>query len=149
MKGICFEEVMFENVICNLKTQTRRLSKGKPARYKVGETLFLKEPYKDYGDYVLHEYNVDIQTKLEEKWSNKLFMPCKFARYFITINNVLEERLQDITLNDCRKEGIFGLEKDESIQEYKKIINKIYGKNTWASNPPMHVYHFTLNNYLY
>jgi hypothetical protein len=41
MRGICFKESMFNAVINGRKTVTRRMAD----RYKVGEILYLKEPY--------------------------------------------------------------------------------------------------------
>ena len=56
MKGICFKEPLFNAVIAGRKTMTRRIIKCrftignwdetvKCARYKAGETIYLKEPY--------------------------------------------------------------------------------------------------------
>jgi len=74
-------------------------------RYKVGETVYLKEPYFPYCfERALYKYDSKNQFG---KWSNKLFMPEKYARYFIEITGVRCEQLQDISDEDCMKEGIF------------------------------------------
>jgi hypothetical protein len=94
-------------------------------RYKIGETLYLKEPYRvasDLGDILMDikllgrpvpsvEYKYD-NTHSGNYWENKLFMPAILARYFIEITGVRCERLQDISDSDCEKEGIRGEERN-------------------------------------
>jgi len=175
MKGICFKESSFNAVIEGRKTQTRCIVKPqtdspiyklpgsteyfyrengckavmlKP-RYQVGETVYLKEPYKfgEYTDFRVDIFNkysgitrkeiswVEVETdfgishnKMDDiinsiyrrqensksGWLNKLFMPEWCAVKFIKILNVRFERLEDISDEDCAKEGIYidSLEKD-------------------------------------
>lgn len=96
---------------------------------------------------------------------NKLFMPEKYARYFIEITAVRAERLQDITEEDCIKEGIeyspeavpigypFGAvfpynngfhNYTTAKEAYAALINNISGKGTWERNPFVWVYDFRL-----
>ncbi len=137
-------------------------------RYKVGETVYLKEPYiitgQTYEYEYLHENKTDIACiKRNGGYKNKLFMPEKYARYFIKITNVRAERLQDISEEDCIKEGIkvgrcgneskwmkaFYVEGDNqpyitARRAYEMLINKINGKDTWQSNPWVWVYEYEL-----
>lgn len=147
MKGIIFTESNFHLTVQGIKKQTRRIMKPQPdyfrlvgtstinsintpfgthgiitPRYKVGEILYLKEPYQDCPNYHLREecpaldpfntgfiykYSASEQVKEEwPEWKNKLFMPKSAARYFIKITDVRCERLQDISKSDCIKEGI-------------------------------------------
>lgn len=104
--------------------------------YKVGETVYLKEPYQHavafeddgygyfYGTENIEDFSKDFswfknrteddknwikgRIKHGEKKMNKLFMPEVAARYFIKITAVRAERLQDISDADCIKEGING-----------------------------------------
>jgi hypothetical protein len=141
MKGILFTEPLFRKVVSGEKTQTRRIIKkefseihnentsvmelktrdGKFIQpgYRIGETVYLKEPYAfsalhdfvkeiyndnepilyKYSDYPKHIFVKNI-------WQNKLFMPERCARHFIEITGVRVERLQDISDGDCLKEGI-------------------------------------------
>ena len=105
---------------------------GKP-RYKPGETLYLKEPYriiypgantfeielkytykKFLYDYYAFADTAQIKTWVvkrlgEQKksaWCNKLFMPEFIARHYIKITGVRCERLKDISASDCIKEGV-------------------------------------------
>jgi len=194
MKGICFTEPLFPKVIEGTKTQTRRVIPMQPSegesyenigqgefaylsrggmsgsyfpRYKLGETVYLKEPYlyaDDEEEQCSRPYykfsTADIlQLKVmgaDNKWENKLFMPESAARYFIKITGVRAERLQDITNVDCRKEGVNicngcierGCHMGEVCAypsaEYKDLINSIHGKGTWEKNPWVWVYDFEL-----
>ncbi len=148
-------------------------------RYKVDEIVYLKEPYHVFDeennlclykyppkeDWLTDKEFSDIVHSLSELkgWHNKLFMPEKYARYFIKITNVRAERLQDISEEDCIKEGIkvgrcgneskwmkaFYVEGDNqpyitARRAYEMLINKINGKDTWQSNPWVWVYEYEL-----
>jgi len=187
-KGITFTEEMFNAVIEGRKTQTRRIMKQQPStmknlrtgeewicksdmgnanikpRYKVGERVYLKEPYHLYQNNgctgVMYKHGTGCTDDGDYIWKNKLFMPEKYARHFIEITDVRAERLCDISDQDCFKEGIsarfvevlnwwqYGLMGNEihgTPQEaYAALIDKIYGKGTWAKNPFVFVYTFKL-----
>jgi hypothetical protein len=154
-------------------------------KYKIGETLYLKEPYdRSYIPEIGDKYDNPLMTAGDPKcwetiyryggyiyagaeWRNAIFMPAKYARYFIEITGVRVERLQDISDEDCMREGCietrsddFYFEGAEKIirykgyniyqgyltpqQAYATLINKTYGKGTWESNPYVWVYDFKL-----
>lgn len=200
MKGICFIEPLHGKTVKKIKVQTRRIAKetnnlsvinGKPTylskpRYKVGDVLYLKEPYKKWtrglseGRHtsILYKYGEDTpcdKVGLEGSsyytdWKNKLFMPAFAARHYIKITDVRAERLQDISNEDCIKEGIeickydtryyvndiWGKSKldgtwentrtlyDTPKQAYAALINSIDGKDTWDNNPWVWVYDYEL-----
>lgn len=94
-------------------------------------------------------------------WHNKLFVKAELMLYRIRINNIRIERLQDISEEDCLKEGIDRCEKEwgywehvngglnfyafNTIKEaFAALINKVSGKGTWESNPWVFVYDFEL-----
>ena len=137
MKGILFKENLFNKILTGEKTQTRRVIKGTPwdlqkmneweewpkeeisapkPRYKVGEVVYLKEPYIEFGTMDDQQqpvggflYKFDgkpLPSDLGERWSNKLFMPSRAARHFIKITGVRTERLQEITDSDILAEGV-------------------------------------------
>jgi len=186
-KGIMFTEAIFNAVIEGRKTQTRRIVKPQPhdfyipnklsipretsidgaqgkssrkfkPRYKLGEKVFIKEPYQyvgspDAGIKYKYDNDSEINFIVGDLWKNKLFMPAKYARYFIEITGVRCERLQDISDEDCLSEGIVKtidmvLRFDDIFntpqQAYAALINKINGKGTWESNPYVWVYSFRL-----
>lgn len=137
-------------------------------RYYEGEKVYLKEPYKILPEhrnspfYRFEQYDVTQLNShnypVEENgfWKNKLFMPESAARYFIEFTSIKRERLQDITNADCRKEGVKicngcierGCQMGEACayprHEYHVLIDSIYGKVTWGSNPFVYVYDFKL-----
>lgn len=184
MKGIMFTEPLFHKVVKGEKTQTRRIIKRlnhaldnpkyceyvlttlRP-KYKLNEVVYLKEPYVITGKYIIYKFGSTIGQECDKagvKWSNKLFMPESAARYFIKITAVRAERLQDISEEDCFKEGIKlhqilrlnerwfenGLvDKSNTTtgyltaqEAYAALIDKINGKGTWESNPWVWVYDF-------
>ena len=146
-------------------------SKEFKPRYRVGDVVYLKEPYFITKGKPYYLYGKPEQKFMPDRyWKNKLFMPEKYARYFIEITDVRCERLRDISDEDCLKEGI---KKDfdfdgidvcyfNKINHTKKIngfldiayktpqeayaylIEKINGKGTWNSNPFVWVYDFIL-----
>ena len=154
------------------------------SKYKLGEILYLKEPYILYQEEcqeskssqsgIQYAYKFgnhlsidEITGKSDSKWKNKLFMPESAARYFIEITAVRAERLQDISDEDCMKEGIrlnpeaipigypFGIKFSYNNgyynyttpqEAYAALIDKINGKGTWEKNPWVWVYDFELIN---
>lgn len=127
-------------------------------KYKVGETVYLKEPYNDSASQyrILYKFNSDVKGETASFWKNKLFMPESAARYFIKITAVRVERLQDISDEDCIKEGIRSIMDITYMNRvddvgylsaedaYAALIDKINGKGTWESNPFVWVYEFEL-----
>lgn len=79
-------------------------------RYRVGEVLFLKEPYGEFkvGNTTLYNYYFVACDAVKKvvKWKNKLFMPAAAARAYIRITGIECERLLDISDQDCISEGI-------------------------------------------
>ena len=127
-------------------------------RYKVGETLYLQEPYfVSQTGVVFYKFDnngVQPSEQAHKKWENKLFMPEKFARYFIEITNVRCERLQDISDEDCAREGIWynGYVYGSGVYDaydntpkraFANLINSIE-KGAWERNPYVFVYNFKI-----
>jgi hypothetical protein len=189
MKGMLFnyELGLFTATVEGRKNETRRLALEGPLstpRYKVGERLYLKEPIirdliwdPDRRLYPSHsvppisyKYNYSDLMQKQFKWSNKLFMAEKDARYFIEITDTHTEQLHDITEESCIKEGIQPLlmsnmqlmemgqlyrnytakkalfnEGVSAIESYKSLWDKINKKKCpWDSNPWVHVYNYKL-----
>jgi hypothetical protein len=189
MKGICFIEPLVAATVIGLKTQTRRIMNPqmpfdnmdyhdsgpfsglwvgtskkligeypREPKYKVGEVLYLKEPYLIVAPRsICYKYGTANKA---DKWKNKLFMPAYAARFFIKITAVRSERLQDITDNDCIREGIamrepsiYGLRQGGALphisnlgqtprKAYAALIDKINGRGTWDFNPWIWVYDY-------
>jgi hypothetical protein len=86
-------------------------------RYAAGDILWVRETWcerlgvVDKGLYIykahvepqdeIHQYALD-----QNKWRPSIFMPREAARLFLRVKNVRVERLQDITEEDARAEGM-------------------------------------------
>ena len=135
-KGIIFSENMYEAVLTESKTMTRRLMKPQPdeislfsgedgyykfghrnsyllyklkilkPRFKIGEKIYLKEAYWKEKDTGEVMYSNPIESKRCWNKISPMFMSEKFARTFIEIVSVKAEKLQDISDFDCAREGV-------------------------------------------
>ena len=128
-KKIMFNDKYYltQAVLNGVKTMTRRLMKdGIPLGnweetenhlpYKVGEVIAIAQPYKDiiqclpmYSDAIL---GVDGIPRKEFKagWTNKMFIKASLMPHHIKITDVKVERLQEISDEDCIKEGVRSFE---------------------------------------
>lgn len=128
-------------------------------KYKPGEVVAVAQAYKDtcWTSPVL-------RLKDEPGWSNKMFVYAGLMPHQIRITNVRVERLQDISDEDCIREGVIentatdilgGTIKGYTIkgvdggyvfarEAFSALINRISGRGTWESNPWVFVYEFEL-----
>ena len=96
-------------------------------------------------------------------WDNKMFVRANLMPHKIRITNVRIERLQEISDEDCLKEGLdwngvasqyyVNYQKEtgrkmflgKTLREaFATLIDKVSGKGTWNSNPYVFVYDFEL-----
>lgn len=125
----------------------------KSAYYKVGEIVAVAQSYRSCGNYHV--------PKEHPGWSNKLFVTPALMPYQIRITGIKCERLQDISDEDCLKEGIRyfpeintfyfedirreeGFYFDNPREAFVSLIDKVSGRGTWASNPWVVAYEFEL-----
>ena len=136
----------------------------KYAPFKPGEVVAIAQNYEDAG--------IDPETLLSVNgkwvtacgtpgWRNKMFVSADYMNNFIRITNVRVERLQDISDEDCKKEGIdyvggysesyyfgHGVENIRLGNSYREafaaLIVKVSSKGTWKSNPWVFVYQFEI-----
>ena len=191
MKKIMFNDQygLTEAVLDGRKTQTRRIAYEKPFKH-IRSCGFCTEG-KDKGKLIINDGN-EIVAKSTYKmgeivavaqrycdipfandifiravpigWSNKMFVKSDLMPHQIKITNIRCERLQDISTDDCMKEGIFcshidGIDdaysydaiNDSSkkkwwyrtpIEAYKMLSSKLHLH--WDSNPLVFVYDFKL-----
>jgi hypothetical protein len=118
MKGIMFKESLFEALISGKKTQTRRDTAYKNKVFYLKEPYFMTENYDVIYRYGNDNYNTNI------KWKNKMFMPEEYARYSFEITGVKQEYLQDISDDDCIKEGAIEWLLEYTKQKAPKILQK-------------------------
>ena len=138
--------------------------------YKVGEVVAIAQSYRDLGyspdSLDRHPKDLSIRglMKNSEGWNNKMFVKSYACKHHIKITNVKVERLQDISDEDCLKEGIIHaytdnngikryhtphtkrgyLSTDVAQQAFSFLIDKVSGKGTWESNPFVFAYEFVL-----
>lgn len=131
--------------------------------YKVGEVVAVAQAYKD----VVHpaDWVNTLIYKDEPGWNNKMFVRADLMPHQIIFTNVSVERLQDISEEDCYREGIYKKtlcppgdidyfyhseprskwEVYPSAREaFAGLIDKVSGKWTWVSNPWVFVCEFEL-----
>lgn len=130
-------------------------------KYKVGEIVAVAQSYNSF-------YNDECNPNLFPNgagWTNKMYVKPELMPHQIRITNVRAEQLQDISDEDCLKEGIIKgkvgsedthfmdayyiptLKKDPFCTPqgaYSYLIDKISGKGTWERNPYVFVYDFEL-----
>lgn len=157
-------------VLDGRKTMTRRIVRNpeeveinghkylqtEKLRYKVGEVVAVAQSYKDTGNYpesyIIDEFHPNIE--FEAGWKNKMYVRAVLMTHLIRITNVRVERMQDISDEDCVKEGVWEAQQVNytSIdgipfsprEAFAALIDKMSGKGTWASNPWVFVYEFEL-----
>lgn len=192
IKGQCYK--FYNNKFREVTDDLRYLNSAAPDKYAVivrttdGQLLEFKPQYRMREvvavaqSYQKAYPNADFEmvkkwTFMTESagWKNKMFVKPNLMPHSIKITNIRVERLQDISDEDCMKEGIKevvvsnnwgnsathteycityydtkGLTKQfvspKCPQEaYAALIDKINGYGTWESNPYVFVYDFELN----
>ena len=137
-------------------------------KYKVGEVVAVAQSYSDCGNMPDCEFDEDGYPVMPERsgFFNKMFVRADLMPYHIRITNIKIEKLQDISNEDCLKEGINKLkankidkalgfnEKYEIVglfpvydtpkEAFAALIDKLCGKGTWESNPYVFAYEFEL-----
>lgn len=138
--------------------------------YKFGEVVAIAQSYRDsgYSPDSLDRHPKDLSVrglmKNSAGWNNKMFVKSYACKHHIKITNVKIERLQDISDEDCLKEGIVkgkcGSESTHFMDAYyvpkekqpyctprdafEVLIDKFSGKGVWESNPFVFAYEFVL-----
>ena len=115
--------------------------------YKVGEVIAIAQSYKDCAKSGMQD---------TPGWKNKMFGRADLMTHHIEIERIRIEKLRDISEEDCIKEGIYqiseGRDKVDGLKllgydpltVYAELIDKIGGRDTWATNPFVFVYDFKL-----
>lgn len=191
MKKIMFNDkyCLTLSVLNRTKTMTRLLLRDnvplgnweetvKHLPYKVGDIIAIAQPYKDiieclpkYSDAILDEVGMP-RKEYKLGWTNKMFVKADLMPHHIRITDIKIGRLQDISKEDCLKEGIIFIEPFSIIGEdayffavkrkvgrmydnilkffpspqraYADLIDKISGRGTWKRNPWVVAYSFAL-----
>ena len=134
----------------------------KKLSYKVGEVVALAQRYQDIFDYsnCVNPYAWEDDDK-PSGWTNKMLTKAELMPHQIRITGIKCERLQDISEEDCMKEGILGDVEYDKYEVYglfgnsddgfdtpreafASLIDKVSGRGTWDRNPWVVVYEFEL-----
>lgn len=133
--------------------------------YKVGEVVAIQQAYKDTFKEFFGEVDF-TKNKLRGTagWTNKMFVSASLMPHHIRITDVRVERLQDISDENCLREGV--IKKlgfftmgvlihnytftgcNSSYQNpraaFAALIDKVSGRGTWQENPLVWAYSFEL-----
>ena len=157
-------------------------------KYELGEVVAIAQSYQDIDNYyyaalrrktsihgqIIDELDlVDIHDIIKWKslrddlmntpgWTNKMFVKADLMPHHIEITGIKVERLQDISDEDCMKEGIeehlkgiqYGFPSNIGYigqypfsnprEAFSALIDKVSGKGTWECNPFVWAYEFKL-----
>lgn len=149
------------------------------ALYKAGEVVTIAQSYCSIADELndldnatcVEHYEQNVEKASEYMlliehpgFYNKMFVAPDMMIHQILITNVRVERLQDISDEDCLKEGIYEDSGDDEFppsifyefegnkdngfdtprEAFAALIDKVSGKGTWERNPYVFVYDFEL-----
>lgn len=146
-------------------------------KFSVGEVVAVAQSYKDAGyepgrNIPLKEHG-DLQVRADSLagWTNKMFVRADLMPYKFEITDVKLQRLQDISDEDCLREGIkvvypyIDRNPNDKLKSYRfrdkkskwgyyqlspvrdcfaVLIDKVSGKGTWERNPWVLAYEFKL-----
>lgn len=148
-------------------------------RYEIGEVIAVAQSYESLGmnpEIALNDKDgigFYTKTKFAPGWKNKMFVRADLMPHHIRITNIKIQRLQEISNEDCLKEGIiktihksadgewgryywhhgvtrsncpYGQYKEYSnpLEAFASLIDCVSGKGTFKSNPYVFVYEFEL-----
>ena len=178
------KDVRFLNLGWDVKTHQRIICDGEfvvaRSQYKIDEVVAIAQSYNKIGlspsmyCEVPNEYGGTRDGSFDELagWENKMFVKADLMPHHIKITNIRVEHLQDISDDDCMKEGIYKHDpvhivgynhnfiaysydatEDPHLKKwwfrtpreaFQKLIDKVSGVGTWDSNPLVFVYEFEL-----
>lgn len=164
-------------------------------KYKIGEVVAIAQSYKTINEFykiaykrhnsfhgqIVTKYDIpfkeivkwfELRESLKDTagWTNKMFVKADLMISHIRITDVKIERLQDISDEDCLREGVelntrqyeydgtkrycvrglghwraIGCDNFNTPREaFAALIDKFSGKGTWESNPWVFAYEFEL-----
>lgn len=142
------------------------------SKYKIGEVLAVAQAYETMANSGFLDRMLETSSTFKKEycgagWSNKMFVRADLMPHQIRITDIKVERLQDISDEDCLREGvtfnsthwIMGYEVENLWNKFDRqswfrsarcafaaLIDAISGKGTWESNPYNCAYSFELLN---
>lgn len=128
-------------------------------RYQPGDILYVRETWhKGLERYIYRADYSDAEKfyrdgkEINMKWHPSLHMPKEAARLFLRVTNVRVERLQEITTNQIKQEGVeteypHVLNGEEKKYAFQNLWNRTIKKSDldtygWDANPYVWVIEF-------
>lgn len=130
------------------------------SQYNLCEVVAIAQCYYDVYGY---ETCISERGEKDSGIFNKMFVRADSMPHHIKITHICVERLQDISDEDCSKEGIRTWDYNNNPfppaydfinspkssyktprEAFAALIDKVYGRGTWKSNPYVFVYEFEL-----
>nr|DAE85503.1 MAG TPA: hypothetical protein [Caudoviricetes sp.] len=125
-------------------------------KYRIGEVVAVAQCYHSF-------YNDECDPRMFPSgagWLNKMFVKPELMPHQIQITDIFIQKLQDISDEDCLKEGINEATRDfpwywyeynnkkfifnEPRQAFASLIDKVYVNGTWEENLYVFGYEFKL-----
>lgn len=136
--------------------------------FRPGDIVAVAQRYKDVMPYLADSFRQPSPNYMMDKpgYNNKMFVRADLMPHQIRITSVRIERLQDISNEDCMREGVRKLESencptmftfdgwsfknkvnrctDSPKEAFEALFKKLSGKKAWDDNPWVFVYEFEL-----
>ena len=137
-------------------------------KYNAGEVVAVAQSYRDCGGFsefgkTRWEIIAASVGAANGGWNNKMFVRSDIMPHQIRITDVRVEKLQEISDEDCIKEGVRKVVNENGIyvqyyvgkgdnacsfenprEAFAHLINKVSRKDVWNENPYVFVYDFEL-----
>ena len=137
------------------------------SQYNLCEVVAIAQSYETLANSGYLDKMMDGPLSMKKEYSgagykNKMFVKAELMPNHIKITNIRVERLQDISDEDCLREGVRKWEKDGNPlvpsydfvnsphgyatprEAFAALIDKVSGRGTWKSNPMVFVCEFEL-----
>ena len=135
-------------------------------KYEIGEVVAVAQDYSHCGGVMSNgvprwEYISKVAGRSSAGWRNKMFVIADLMPHQIRITGIRVERLQDISDEDCLREGVRYIpeidryyfertDREEGFYftspraAFAELIDRVSGRGTWDRNPYVVAYEFEL-----
>lgn len=178
------KDVRSLNLGWDVKTHQRLICDGEfvvaRSQYKIDEVVAIAQSYKDINELGIvqskptqgDEYiwfgdgggTEHVWAENHAGWTNKMFVKADLMPHQIKITDICVEHLQEISNEDCLREGVYEMRETHGKPSaysfigdnaycgkrktprdaFAALIDKVSGRGTWDSNPLVWVYEFEL-----
>lgn len=121
---------------------------------RIGDRLWVRETFGDCGVRFVYRADTDDGASCQvARWTPSIHMPRSACRLLLEISDVRAERLNDISEQDALAEGVDDGTSPAAIatgwfekprRAFRRLWERIYGQESWNSNPWVWVVEFKL-----